>query len=586
MYNVKGKKFTAKAVFSTWAKTGYLFDLGQDGGWFICEYLSFMKPALFVKRYNSQEEVLEVLSGVQNVNYGGYQPFENDNNTEDLEFDYYLSNLESKGLLSKSKELENYYFEKVCGSSVENSEELNINTSTLNHSDFKIEEVGIQNFRNIGNYQNFKLSPITFFTGENNSGKSSVLKSFLMLTGLSFDSNNDRFIINPNSNQGILKQLNLDYKSIFNIESDSKIISISVNLDFNLSKFPSEKLIMKFDFQGNEIDSVLELNTFTIDFSEEQYDVDFILKLSYKENVKKLSINKSVFIDDFDEEPFEYDFGTEIGLGFNNLFFIDAGVPLFYLLSENEKSKKEISDLNRNQELLFLFGKIQSIIGSLLIEKQFTYIPALRSEISREFSPEKSFFGGVLESLENNSENEFLTNEINYWLSNDSYFKIGTSYNVTKDAYGRYILYIDDKHISDMGFGTLQIFSVIAASILSSFSIIPKGLVIIEEPESNLHPNLQSRLANFFFEINKKYNTQFLIETHSEYLIRKSQVIGVENDLFEKYPNVNPFGIYYIDKSGGYQIRYNKNGRFNKEFGTGFFDESSNCITDLIKNTL
>lgn len=585
MFDVKGIKFTAKAVFSTWAKTGYLFDLGNEGGWFISEYLLYMKPALFVE-FLEPQKVIEVLSGVKIINYGGYQPFESDGYIEELEFDYYLSNLESKGLLSKSIDLEEYYFEKVCGSRIDNSADLEVNPLQLNNLDFKIQELGIQNFRNINDFQTFTLSPITFFTGENNSGKSSVLKSFLMLTELSFDPNLDRFIIKPNFDQGILKQLNLDYKSIFNSESNSKIISIYINLDFNLSKFPTEKLIMKFDFQGNDIKSVLELKTFTIEFNDKQDYIDFVLKLSYEENKKILSINKSVFIDEHEEELFNFDFGREIGIGFNNLFFIEAGVPLLYLLSENEKSKKEIIDLNRNQELLFLFGKIQSVIGSIIVEKQFTYIPALRSEISRSFNPKTSFFGSVLESLENNSENEFLTNEINYWLSNDSYFKIGTSYTVTKDSRGSYILHIDNKHISDMGFGILQIFSVIAASILSSFSIIPKGVVIIEEPESNLHPNLQSRLANFFFEINKKYNTQFLIETHSEYLIRKSQVIGVENDLFEKYPNVNPFGIYYIDKNGGYQIRFNKNGRFNKDFGTGFFDESSNNITDLIKNTL
>jgi len=586
MYEVKVIKFTAKAVFSTWAKTGHLFDLGSEGGWFISEYLLYMKPALFVKRFNAPQDVQDVLQGKEKISYGGYQPFDIEGEIKDLQFNDYLKKLESKGLLSKSKDLEQYYFEKVSRIRTDSSEEIDTNTLQLNYLDFKIQELGIQNFRNINDFQTFTLSPITFFTGENNSGKSSILKSFLMLTGLSFDPNYDRFIIKLNSDQGVLKQLNLDYKSIFNSESNSKIFSIYLNLDFNLSKFPTEKLIMKFDFQGNDTDSLLELKTFTIDFYDKQDCIDFVLKLSYEDNKKILLINKSVFIDEYEEELFNFDFGGEIGIGFNNLFFIEAGVPLFYLLSENEKSKKEISDLNRSQELLFLFGKIQTVIGCIIIEKQFSYIPALRSEISRSFSPKSSFFGSVLESLENNSENEILTNEINYWLSNDSYFKIGTNYTVTKDSHGSYILHIDNKHISDMGFGILQIFSVIAASILSSFSIIPKGVVIIEEPESNLHPNLQSRLANFFFEINKKYNTQFLIETHSEYLIRKSQVIGVENDLFEKYPNVNPFGIYYIDKSVGYQIKYNKNGRFNKDFGTGFFDESSKNITDLIKNTL
>jgi hypothetical protein len=111
----------------------------------------------------------------------------------------------------------------------------------------------------------------------------------------------------------------------------------------------------------------------------------------------------------------------------------------------------------------------------------------------------------------------------------------------------------------------------------------PNKLVIIEEPELNMHPALQSKLADFFLEIHKEYGVKFLIETHSEYILRKSQVIVAENELA---PNENPFCVYYLPKDIGhlpYQLKYQPDGTFDKNFGNGFFDEASSSTLELLK---
>ena len=55
--------------------------------------------------------------------------------------------------------------------------------------------------------------------------------------------------------------------------------------------------------------------------------------------------------------------------------------------------------------------------------------------------------------------------------------------------------------------------------------------VIIEEPEINLHPAFQSKLADMFVEAAKVFNIQFIIETHSEYLIRRLQYLTAKKDI-------------------------------------------------------
>jgi len=57
------------------------------------------------------------------------------------------------------------------------------------------------------------------------------------------------------------------------------------------------------------------------------------------------------------------------------------------------------------------------------------------------------------------------------------------------------------------------------------------SLLIIEEPESNLHPKWQSLLADMLSEASKRFNIQLIIETHSEYLIRKFQTLVAKTEV-------------------------------------------------------
>ena len=109
--------------------------------------------------------------------------------------------------------------------------------------------------------------------------------------------------------------------------------------------------------------------------------------------------------------------------------------------------------------------------------------------------------------------------------------------------------------------------------------------IVIEEPEIHLHPNYQSLLADMFLEAYQKYNIHFIIETHSEYLIRKTQVIVAESQYGneEELRNNNPFKVYYISQQkGADELKFRRDGKFSNEFGTGFFDEASNLIFKIL----
>jgi predicted ATPase len=109
-----------------------------------------------------------------------------------------------------------------------------------------------------------------------------------------------------------------------------------------------------------------------------------------------------------------------------------------------------------------------------------------------------------------------------------------------------------------------------------------------------LHPKLQSLLADFFvLTINNFPGFRFIIETHSEYFIRKLQYLTAlnessNNEDIEKSISPDKSIIYYfneerLDENGNRlninekkvkEIKIKKNGNLSSRFGSGFFDES------------
>lgn len=150
--------------------------------------------------------------------------------------------------------------------------------------------------------------------------------------------------------------------------------------------------------------------------------------------------------------------------------------------------------------------------------------------------------------------------------------------------------------LADKGMGSIQMMILLLriATILYKNKQKDKNgqfdwitsIIVIEEPEQNLHPKMQSYLADLFHFLAKWKRIRMLIETHSEYLIRKSQVI-VANEKFEDdedLRNNNLFKVYYLpsDDTVPYEMKYRTDGKFSNEFGTGFFDEANNLLFDIL----
>lgn len=118
-----------------------------------------------------------------------------------------------------------------------------------------------------------------------------------------------------------------------------------------------------------------------------------------------------------------------------------------------------------------------------------------------------------------------------------------------------------------------------------------KKFILIEEPEAFLHPDWQSKLADFFAYCIKKFNVQFFIETHSEYLIRRLQYLTAVKDEDKKIKPEDTIIFYFNNlddkvEKGTEQVKEIKileDGSLTDDFGPGFFDEATNLKFELLR---
>lgn len=212
---------------------------------------------------------------------------------------------------------------------------------------------------------------------------------------------------------------------------------------------------------------------------------------------------------------------------------------------------------------------------------------------------------------------------MNKWLK---VFKIGDHITLEMDKNGLGLLLkvyqtaTDKKGVllADMGYGITQLFSILlqieemimsglfnrfkgkvlttsdslsgaASFVLGNYTDIPLNprTVAIEEPEIHLHPRFQSLLAEMFYEAYSKYSIHFIIETHSEYLLRKVQTLISAKALVPDEVSM----IYVEDdeevKKGSPKVRripVKEDGRLAVPFSPGFYDEADNLSLELFTN--
>lgn len=96
-------------------------------------------------------------------------------------------------------------------------------------------------------------------------------------------------------------------------------------------------------------------------------------------------------------------------------------------------------------------------------------------------------------------------------------------------------------NLKDVGVGVSQVLPVVVAALFAQ----PGHIVIVEEPESHLHPLAQAKLAELLATVSAERNVQFIVETHSEHLFRRLQTLMAKQQVQPQQA-----ALYFVERDG------------------------------------
>ena len=186
-----------------------------------------------------------------------------------------------------------------------------------------------------------------------------------------------------------------------------------------------------------------------------------------------------------------------------------------------------------------------------------------------------------------NAAADNLIENLNAWLSdittgahvNSTYYpeldivKVGYSYDMGKDITAEF-------SPVNVGYGFSYVLPVLTAVLAAE----PGDLLIIENPESHLHPRGQARLGHLFAKA-ADAGVQLFIESHSDHLLNGIRVAVKKGDISNE-----KVSVFYFERGDNSEEHYTKisqpeidaDGRLS-HLPKGFFDEYASQLDFLIK---
>lgn len=95
--------------------------------------------------------------------------------------------------------------------------------------------------------------------------------------------------------------------------------------------------------------------------------------------------------------------------------------------------------------------------------------------------------------------------------------------------------------LEDVGFGLSQVLPMLVLDV----DLGKGGTLLMSQPELHLHPSAQASIADYVFRRTKDLNRQYVIETHSEYLLNRFRVLVAKGEIPEE-----DIALYYLLMEG------------------------------------
>ena len=410
-----------------------------------------------------------------------------------------------------------------------------------------ISKLTIKNFKSWRDFSNVKFAKLTAFFGINSSGKTSIIDFLLLLKQTIESSDRSQVLEFGDSSQYV--QLGSFDEIIYNH-------NVSENLSFDIQIELPSKLRIADPKKKNKILFEDKLLRFFSEISQTKSRRLFVQEMSYSFAHQKFTMKKQK------KDRYDYKLNSESANNYIK-YRLKRTPGRAWALPEPEKFygfPDQVRTYYQNAGFLFdLQLSFEQYFSNVFYlgplreypQRQYTWTGAQPNDMGRRG---ERFVDAILASREGKQRisrgkgSKKLTVEeyVAYWLK-----ELGLihSFSISEIAKGSNIYQIKVKNnenstsvlLTDVGFGVSQILPV-----LTLCYYVPKGsTLIIEQPEIHLHPRIQAGLADVFIDAIKRKHVQIILESHSEYLLRRLQRRIAEGTI-----DSNDIAAYFCKNNG------------------------------------
>ena len=422
-----------------------------------------------------------------------------------------------------------------------------------------LKSISLENYKCFKEKTDIEIAPLTVLCGVNSSGKSSIIKSLLMLKQ-SYEGNSNLNSLSLNgkyTNNGM-------FNDISNDKNKPILIKNKFLLENSSYMTAQEKIALK------DLNSIYKANgklKYVEIFNTLEVQSQNRKNLAYGDNIIKRNIIE-IFTKEYGRSKIELelidDFKYDISVSglpcvvhecvklINTVCYFD-GLKLVNLYYDKIIPYQKADYLLSN---IFTISRIVS-----LQYKDINYLSPLRNAPERRYIIEQDvenvgiygeFVPQILEKFKKKSA------RINKIPENDKFYskyvpineKVFDAVNLWLDYFGieRYCIQNENEllrlsiggySILDVGFGISQALPIITSCVTLPY----KSTLLLEQPEVHLHPRMQMCMADLLIA-SAMAHKNVIIETHSDHIINRISRRMMQNEYIMKNSS-----IIFVDKN-------------------------------------
>ena len=395
-----------------------------------------------------------------------------------------------------------------------------------------IKQITVDNFKLYNQRTDFSnLRPLNILTGVNGRGKSSFLQTLVLMSQSVGE--------NIWTNSLLLKASDLELGIAADVKNSKRSSSDTIDFEFTFD----DGVIMKYSFDAShQQDQELPLSK--IEWNNGDRSKVFV------EPTKKPMHN---FLPAFDEELSDGNWGIA-----DKIQFISAeriGPRLRY--DEKNQLQDKVKPTATNV-MAVLYAHKEEIAEHAYMERLLEVLP---------------------EELWNTNMDDTIRGQVDLWLTKMfGYSRIHPEFVESVNTYTLSFSTDDSNRkfkATNVGFGYSYVLPILVAGLVAKRG----GVLIVENPESHLHPQAQAIVSKFLACVAAK-GVQVFIETHSEHILNGYRVLIAQKHLTNNEVSVKFFDEKYgnqyykevpIDATGGIE-----------DWPSNFFDQEEKDLNVLV----